>query len=216
MVAGPERFQRGESESPAGSESGTCREFLAAGDTAGGKSGPRGWMGPRLDTCVLLFERRAARILFLVHRACDGWLALDLAGPVTDRFVPGIEVVRGGESFPDRVLALHALDRDPALFGGLRVPGPRGAHFGLGGDVERLLDAARSSGRLRFFRGLSAIPGRSRAVPPGAIVVPATPDLVFAASARELRELACAPRTSRSDSPWDRAAARDSARARTG
>jgi hypothetical protein len=61
-------------------------------------------MRPRLDTSFLLLEGR--RALFLVHRAADGWLALDLAGPVTDRFAPGIEVVRGGDSFPDRILTL--------------------------------------------------------------------------------------------------------------
>jgi len=157
-------------------------------------------MRPRLDTAVLLLERPDDRpggsVLFLVHRAADGWLALDLAGPVTDRFAPprgsdrpSLEVVRGGGSFPGRVLALYALPADPESFGGLRVPGPGGARFGLGGDVERLLEAALGSPmsgrggppRIRFFRGLTSLATRSRAPPAGAIVLRATPELVFEA-----------------------------------
>lgn len=164
-------------------------------------------MRPRLDTSLLLFEGR--RALFLVHRAADGWLALDLAGPVTDRFAPGIEIVRGGDSCLDRILPLYAFDRDPEEFGGLRVPGPGGARFGVGGDVDRLMTAAkgspRSGPRLRFFRGLSRVPRRSRAVPDGSILVRATPELVFETRPDALwEEAACfvahgasPPRTSR-------------------
>ena len=145
-------------------------------------------MRPRLDTSFLLLEGR--RALFIVHRAADGWLALDLAGPVTDRFAPGIEIVRGGDCFLDRILTLYALDGDPEAFGGLRVPGSGGARFGVGGDVDRLLLAAR--GRLRFFRGLSTIPSRSRAVPEGSILVRATPELVFETQRDALlREASC-------------------------
>ena len=162
-------------------------------------------MQPRLDTAVLLAEGRdgapPARVLFLVHRAADGWLGLDLTGRVTDRFLAGggrvgevVEVVRGGESFPDRILALYALDLDPESCGGLRVPSPGGARFGLGGDVGRLLGAAMATPgpgriappRIRFFRGLSAIPRRSRSVPRGSIVVRATPELVFERRPAEL------------------------------
>src|SRR6187397_600764 len=114
-------------------------------------------MRPRLDTAVLLLERPEDRpggsVLFLVHRAADGWLALDLAGPVTDRFAPprgsdrpSLEVVRGGGSFPGRVLALYALPADPESFG-----------------------------------GLTSLATRSRAPPAGAIVLRATPELVFEA-----------------------------------
>lgn len=100
---------------------------------------------------------------------------------------PEIEIVRGGDSFLDRILPLYALDRDPESFGGLRVPGPGGVRFGLGGDIDRLLRAAMGSARherisrprLRFFRGLSEIPCRSRAVPEGSVLVRATPELVF-------------------------------------
>ena len=100
---------------------------------------------------------------------------------------PEIVVVRGGDSFLDRILPLYALDRDPEIFGGLRVPGPGGAQFGLGGDVDSLFRASiestareRSSrSRLRFFRGLSRISCRSRAVPEGSTLVRATPELVF-------------------------------------
>ena len=215
-------------------------------------------MRPRLDTSFLLFEsrsgipagsrgpRRLGRVLFLVHRAADGWLALDLAGPVTERFVPRsgtqppeiepriepeiepeierrigqrigprigpgieprielrirprieprvepaieprIEIVRGGDSFPDRILPLYALDGDPESFGGLRVPGPGGVRFGLGGDLDRLLRTALGTAtrgrcsrpRLRLFRGLSHLSCRSRAVPEGSMLVRATPELVF-------------------------------------
>ncbi|MFN0008301.1 MAG: hypothetical protein ACKVXR_10360 [Planctomycetota bacterium] len=150
-------------------------------------------MRPRLDTSFLLLEGR--RALFLVHRAADGWLALDLAGPVTDRFAPGIAIVRGGESFLDRIFPLYMFDRDPVEFGGLRVPGPSGARYGVGGAVDRLLLTARGSPgtgpRLRFFRGASRIPCRSRALPEGAILVRATPELVF---------------ETRPDSLWERAA----------
>lgn len=168
-------------------------------------------MRPRLDTSFLLLEGR--RALFLVHRAADGWLALDLAGPVTDRFAPGIEIVRGGEFFPDRILALYAIDGDPEDFGGLRVPGPCGSRFGVGGDVDRLLLEAK--GRLRFFRGLSTIPTRSRALPAGSVLVRATPELVFEAQRDALWALS-RPRTSRCGSPRDRAGAPGSALGRTG
>ena len=168
-------------------------------------------MRPRLDTSFLLLEGR--RVLFLVHRAADGWLALDLAGPVTDRYAPDIEIVRGGDLFLDRILTLYAVDGDPETFGGLRVPGSGGARFGVGGDVDRLLLAAK--GRLRFFRGLSAIPSRSRAAPAGSILLKATPELVFETRPDALWELS-PPRTSRCGSPRDRAAAPGSARVRTG
>lgn len=168
-------------------------------------------MRPRLDTSFLLLEGR--RALFLVHRAADGWLALDLAGPVTDRFTPDLEIVRGGDSFPDRVFTLYMHHRDPEDFGGLRVPGLAGARFGVGGDVGRLLLEAR--GRLRFFRGLSTIPSRSRAVPEGSILVRATPELVFEAQRDALWALS-RPRTSRCGSPRDRAAAPGSAPGRKG
>ena len=173
----------------------------------------------RLDTSILLLEGRkgiptaprgprpSGRALFLVHRAADGWLAFDLAGSVTERFVPrggsgrtGIDIVRGGDAFPDRILPLYALDRDPESFGGLRVPGPGGVRFGLGGDVEALVRVAVESAeregmlrpRLRFFRGLSAIRCRSRAAPEGSILVRATPTLVFETMPDELwKEAAC-------------------------
>jgi hypothetical protein len=168
-------------------------------------------MRPRLDTSFILLD--ALRALFLVHRAADGWLALDLAGPVTDRFEPGLDIVRGGDRCLDRILALYAIDGDPEDFGGLRVPGSASARFGVGGDVGRILLASR--GRLRLFRGLSAIPTRSRAVPEGSILVPATPELVFGTPRDALLEV-FQRRTSRSGSPRDRASARGSALGRTG
>ena len=112
-----------------------------------------------------------------------------------------IVVVRGGDSFPDRILPLYALDRDPESFGGLRVPGPDGLRFGVGGDLRALLRAEAEGAdlervlrpRLRFFRGLSQIPCRSRALPAGAVLVRATPELVFETRTDLLRERAACP-----------------------
>jgi hypothetical protein len=190
-------------------------------------------------------DEAKGKVVFLVHRAADGWLGLELTGAVTQRFRPTeagedreIEVVRGGNAFDDRIVALYHLDFDPESLGGLRVPGTAGARFGFGGDLTSLLRAVRSKTgactgareHLRLFRGMTALSPRSRSVPEGARVVRATPELVFEVPAeilwleasradvqnRQPAAVSSARRRSRWDMPRDRGATLGSARGRTG
>jgi hypothetical protein len=166
-------------------------------------------MRAHLDTAILLAEslgrerEMCGRVLFLVHRAADGWLGLDLTGEELARFGTAhgdrrreLRVLRGGSAFPERIFSLYALDVDPGLCGGLRVPAPGAIRFGFGGDLAPVLRAAagRLATRLLLFRGLSALVARTRSVPDGAAVAHATPELVFetppGALWREVRRLA--------------------------
>jgi hypothetical protein len=135
------------------------------------------------------------QVLFLVHRASDGWLALDLTGggeecvevPWTRR---ALEIRRGGELYGDRVFSLHALG---ALSirgaGALCVSGARGRRrramlsraFGFGGDLVRLLagQSGHRAGRLILFRGVTVIRCARRELCAAAMAVRATPELVF-------------------------------------
>lgn len=200
-------------------------------------------MGDHLDTGVLLAreagEGRGNRrsVLFLVHRAADGWLALDLCGEELGRFAcrerGEVRCVRGGASHADRIFSLYALDLDPESCGGLRVPARGGSQFGFGGDLRELLRecSARKRARLLLFRGVTALAGRSRAIPAGTFPARATPELVFETPPGPLWEVvrrdalrspARAPRsstsppTSRSGNGWHRVGAPGSARGRTG
>src|SRR5260221_9742004 len=158
-------------------------------------------MRDHLDTGTLLAresgdDRRARRsVLFVVHRAADGWLAVDLTGDEIARFGPvdrasrccaactELRCLRGGDAQSDRIFSLYALDLDPESWGGLRVPAAGPLRFGFGGDLRGVVNAACPGARPRLvlFRGLTALPGRSRSIPAGMLVTRATPELVFAA-----------------------------------
>src|SRR5258705_11037922 len=162
-----------------------------------------------LDTAVLLAEptdRR--RVLFLVHRAADGWIALDVAGEAV-ALAPGVRVLGGGACYRRRVFSLYALDLDPEACQGLRVPSRGPLRFGFGGDLKRILGAALAEARPRLllFRGLTRLEDRSRSAPAGAWTARASAELVFEAPREtlweEVRRVALAssaPPTSR----WDR------------
>jgi hypothetical protein len=182
-------------------------------------------MRAHLDTAVLVAEpadRR--RVLFLVHRAADGWLALDLTGDERT-LAPGLRIVRGGDAFPRRVFSLYALDLDPEACRGLRVPSRSAERFGFGGDLTRILAAAAAAQRPRLilFRGLTRLDDRSRSAPPGVWTARASAELVFEAPRgtlwAEVRRIALAssaPPRSRWGNVRRRGAARGSARARRG
>jgi hypothetical protein len=142
--------------------------------------------------------------LFLVHRAADGWIALDLTGDLlsfcalrhevfADRRLPprrGVRLLRGGSAFPERVFSLYAFDFDPESCGGLRVPAPGPLRMGFGGNLSQILRAAAEaeSPRLLLFRGLTALAGRSRSAPDGAMAARASAELVFETPPDELWE----------------------------
>jgi len=182
-----------------------------------------------LDTGMLLAQEPCPpqiprrRILFLVHRAADGWIGLDLLGEEIARFRGGkfgdVRCLRGGDAHAESTFSLYATELDPEDCGGLRVPAPGPLRFGFGGDPARILRGKRV--RLLLLRGLTPIAGRSRAVPDGAAVLRATPELVFEMPQRSLwlavrRAASSARPTSRWRIPTDRGGAPDSARARTG
>jgi hypothetical protein len=190
-----------------------------------------------LDTSMLLADvsagTRGATVLFVVHRAADGWLALDVAGQEIARLVPGepwqgapIRILRGGPEYADRTFSLYALDEDPRSFGGLRVPAPCAARLGFGGDLAAIVRAARAeaSARLLLFRGLSVIARRSRSIPEEWRAARCDPELVFATPRSEIARAvlrpscgaASAPPTRRSGTSRSRGAAPDSARVRRG
>jgi len=190
--------------------------------------------------CGHLYLASAGRVLFTVQRAFDGWLALDLAGAVTDAIDARLEVRHGGPRHPSRLFALHADLREAAAGRALAVRGPA-ADFAFGGDFLRILRRAQHEARprLRLLRGLTVLDERSAEVLPG---LPAEPELVFELPpvllATALRERlssrvqlaasgadAVQPRTpaasavqptSRSGTRSRRGAAPDSARVRTG
>jgi hypothetical protein len=196
-------------------------------------------MGDHLDTGTLL-AREAGEgagprrsVLFLVHRAADGWLALDLEGEELARFSccerGVLRCLSGGASHSNRVFSLYALDLDPESCGGLRVPTRGDAQFGFGGDLGEVLrqSCRRRSLRLLLFRGATALPWRSRAIPARTFSARATPELVFETPPGALwevvRRIACerggpaSPLpTNRSDNGSCRVAAPGSARGRTG
>jgi hypothetical protein len=139
------------------------------------------------------------QILFVVHRARDGWLALDLTGggdecveaPWTRR---ALEIRRGGELYLDRVFSLHALGVSSIRGAGAlsvrcaQATSPRAAlsrAFGFGGDLARLLADPRADpsghglGRLILFRGLTVLRCARSELPAVPIAVRATPELVF-------------------------------------
>lgn len=162
-----------------------------------------------------LYAPWTGAVLFVVHRAADGWLAFDLAGPATDAIDGRMEVTRGGTRHRDRIFALHADLGEVTAGRALAVASPRhAACFALGGDLSALVDRARRElvPRLRLFRGLTVLRARDRGDVEHAL--PATHELVFetpaalAAPAYE-RELA------RVDATSDRAPSRP-ARARVG
>jgi hypothetical protein len=147
-------------------------------------------MRPRLDTSFVLAEP-SGRVLLVVNRAADGWLALDLTGSEEGRMRgPGLElrILRGGRSFRERVFSLHALLSDPREVGALRVPDRTPATFGFGGDLARLLRRAgrRAERRLLLFRGLTVLDPRMNLAPRGAAAAVATPSLVFETPVEEL------------------------------
>src|SRR5262249_4628735 len=129
-------------------------------------------MGDHLDTGTLLAreagEGRGNRrsVLFLVHRAADGWLALDLSGEELGRFAcferGELRCLSGGASHADRIFSLYALGLDPESCGGLRVPTRGNEQFGFGGDLAKVMreSCRRRSARLLLFRGATALPGR--------------------------------------------------------
>ena len=162
--------------------------------------------------------RRATtrRVLFLVHRAADGWVALDLTGEVTDsidcagrgRRGTSVGIRRGGDDYFDRVFTLHAL-RGSAFAGSLpihRAPkrgeNAHGDRFSFGGDLERLLTCAEelSVERLILFRGLTVLDAHCEEGMRDATCVPATCELVFGTPPARLHQRviesarrACAP-----------------------
>jgi hypothetical protein len=171
------------------------RGLVVGDDRFGGRSRMR----DHLDTGTLLAreagaDRRARRsVLFLVHRAADGWLAVDLAGEEIARFgqvgraakccgtCAELRCLRGGDAQSDRIFSLYALDPDPESWGGLRVPAAGPLRFGFGGDLKGVVSAACTGGRPRvvLFRGLTVLARRSRSIPAGMAVARATPELVF-------------------------------------
>ena len=186
-----------------------------------------------LDTSILLARNgedgAGASVLFLVHRAADGWLALDVAGkeiavaaPDEPWTGPPIRLRHGGPEFEDRTFSLYALDKDPLDFGGLRVPAPGRLRFGFGGDLEAIVRAARAeaSVRLVLFRGLTVLARRSRSIPEAWRIARASPEIVFEASRNAIARAALLPASStprsRWGSPTPRAGAPGSARARRG
>lgn len=140
-----------------------------------------------------LYAPWTGAVLFVVHRAADGWLAFDLAGPVTDSIEAGgaiepsgarLEVTRGGTRHRDRIFALHADLAEVTAGRALAIASPRhGARFALGGDLARLVERARAElvPRLRLFRGLTVL--RERDARRGERVVAATHELVFETAA---------------------------------
>jgi hypothetical protein len=182
-------------------------------------------MRAHLDTAVLVAEpsdRR--RVLFLVHRAADGWLALDLAGDEVS-LAAGLRIVRGGSSFPRRIFSLYALDLDPEACRGLRVPSRSAERFGFGGDLTRILAAATAASRPRLllFRGLTRVDDRSRSAPAGVWTARASAELVFEApretlwdEVRRLARATSAPPRSRWGNGRCRAGEPGSARVRRG
>jgi hypothetical protein len=166
-----------------------------------------------LDTSVLLADgsagSRDACVLFVVHRAADGWLALDVAGSEIARVAPGeawmgppIRILRGGPEYADRTFSLYALDADPRSFGGLRVPAPCALRFGFGGDLEAIVRAARAeaSARVLLFRGLSVIARRSRSIPEAWRAARGSPELVFATPQSEIARAVLRSSTARGTS----------------
>ena len=149
-------------------------------------------MRARLETATLLADP-SGRVLLIVHRAADGWLALDLTGReegVVRGPCGGLRILRGGRSHRERVFSLHALLADPAAVGALRVPETLPASFGFGGDLGRILARAgrRAERRLLLFRGLTVLDPRMHLVPRGAAVAAATPRLVFETPREDLRD----------------------------
>jgi hypothetical protein len=195
--------------------------LVVRGDRPGGRSRMR----DHLDTGTLLAResgdgRRDRRgVLFLVHRAADGWLAVDLTGDEIARFGPvdrasrccgtcaELRCLRGGDAQTDRIFSLYAFDLDPESWGGLRVPAAGPLRFGFGGDLRGVVSAACSGVRPRLvlFRGLTALPGRSRSIPAGMVIARATPELVFETPAgplwEEVRRLAGVARVARASFP---------------
>lgn len=129
-----------------------------------------------------VYAPRDGAVLFVVQRACDGWIALDLAGrttdeargPVGERFV----VSRGGPAHADRFFALHDRIEEVAAGRALAVGAPRGARFAFGGDLVDLWRDARFllAPRLRFFRGLTVLRAGDERLERG---LAATAELVF-------------------------------------
>jgi hypothetical protein len=129
---------------------------------------------------ALLFSPRAGQVLFLVQRAADGWIALDLAGRTTDAVEARLVVTCGGPAHADRIFLLHDRLAEVAAGRALPVVGGARARYAFGGDLEELLADARETPqpRVRLFRGLSIV--RDERALAGRRSVLATPELVFA------------------------------------
>ena len=121
-------------------------------------------------------------VLFVVQRAFDGWIALDLAGPSTDavraRCGATHVVTRGGAAHTGRIFTLHDRLDEVARGRALTIGHPRGPRFVFGGDLSHLLDPREHSAfpRLRLFRGLTVLRDHD---PRLAHAIPATHELVF-------------------------------------
>lgn len=145
-----------------------------------------------------LYAPLAGAVLFVVQRAADGWIALDLAGAATDAAREGagapIVVARGGPAYSERIFALHDRLEEVVAGRALAIGDPHGPRFAFGGDLLGLLAEARTTAfpRLRLFRGLTVLRDGD---PRFARGLRATPELVFATRAEHARaafEAACA------------------------